>query len=558
MEKNTLLAIIISAIIIIAYMVIQPILFPLPEAPIPETPVVTEDPVETKDLSVVNENHNIFEEEELKEENYILTTNFVKIIFTNKGGDIISYELLEHKDKDGLIQMADNISENNRSFSVAFGDNYENINNVIFNTQVETDKIIFSKKLKNGGLISKTYSLKENEYMFKLDITVEGVDGGYTLRTSPQIGPHYNAKKDRYEYRRFLAYSNGKQKKKQLGNNATEYFEKEFTWTGVAGKYFSILVKPVRPQDFSKIAYSTAIENNDYANAQVMLLRKTLAQKLVTDEYYIYIGPQKDKILSLYNKEADNIWGVSGFYLDDALSYSGILSWLEAILKAILEFMHDKLKINWGIAIIIMTILLKIIMFPLTKKSSIATLKMQQIQPQIQELQAKYKNNPEKLNLETAKLYQEMGHNPLLSGCLPLLLQFPLIISMFNLFNNYFEFRGAKFIPGWIPDLSVGDSIMTLGFSLPILGNEIRLLPFIYVVFQLLYGKITQSANNANAGQMKFMTYGMPLIFFFLFYNAPAGLLIYWTVSHILQLGQQILINKMMKEKREEMGLSQK
>ena len=219
--------------------------------------------------------------------------------------------------------------------------------------------------------------------------------------------------------------------------------------------------------------------------------------------------------------------------------------------------MHNKLHINWGISIILMTLLLKLVLFPLTKKSSIGTLKMQQIQPQMQEIQAKYKDKPEKLNTEMAKLYKETGYNPM-TGCLPMLFQFPVLIAMFNLFNNYFEFRGASFIPGWIPDLSVGDSIYTLGFSIPLLGNEIRLLPIIYAVTQIFSMKITQAQNAQNANQMKIMTYGMPIFFFFIFYNAPAGLLLYWLVSNVFQLFQQMIINKMMKEKREEMGLSQK
>ena len=183
---------------------------------------------------------------------------------------------------------------------------------------------------------------------------------------------------------------------------------------------------------------------------------------------------------------------------------------------------------------------------------------MQEVQPRMTEIQTKYKNNPEKMNQEMAKLYQETGYNPL-SGCLPLLIQFPLIIAMFNLFNNYFEFRGAMFIPGWIPDLSVGDSVYTLKFNLPLLGNHIRLLPVIYLVSQLIYGKVTSATTSGgNATQMKIMMYAMPIVFFFVFYSAPSGLLIYWTVSNLLTLVQQMFLNKMMKKKKAELELKKK
>ena len=170
----------------------------------------------------------------------------------------------------------------------------------------------------------------------------------------------------------------------------------------------------------------------------------------------------------------------------------------------------------------------------------------------MQSIQAKYKDNPQKLNEETAKLYKEAGYNPV-SGCLPMILQMFILFALYNVFNNYFEFRGASFISGWIDDLSSGDHIgKTFETGLPILGwNQIRILPVIYLISQLLFGKITQNGGTAaagqNAGQMKMMMYGMPIMFFFLFYNAPAGLLLYWTVSNIFQLLQQIVINKMMK-----------
>ena len=201
---------------------------------------------------------------------------------------------------------------------------------------------------------------------------------------------------------------------------------------------------------------------------------------------------------------------------------------------------------NWGVSIILLTILLKLCLFPISKNQMMASLKMQEIQPKMQEIQQKYQNNPQKQQEMLAKLYKENGYNPM-SGCLPMIFQFLILFAMYNLFNNYFEFRGAEFIPGWIDDLSVGDSILSFGFKIPFIGSDLRILPIIYLVSQLFYGKITNNggvAGNSNT-QMKIMMYGMPIIFFFLFYNAPSGLLLYWTVSNIFQMGQQIIINNM-------------
>ncbi len=177
---------------------------------------------------------------------------------------------------------------------------------------------------------------------------------------------------------------------------------------------------------------------------------------------------------------------------------------------------------------------------------------MQTLSPKIKELQTKYKDNPQKMNAEMAELYKKEGYNPL-SGCLPMLLQIPIFFAMYNLFNSHFDLRGAMFIPGWIPDLSLPEAIWNFpgDFRLPLLGwTAIRALPFIYVGSQLLYGKFTQTPDQQGNTQMKMMLYIMPIIFFFVLYDVPSGLLIYWIFSNILTLVQQVIINKYMAPKR--------
>ena len=153
-----------------------------------------------------------------------------------------------------------------------------------------------------------------------------------------------------------------------------------------------------------------------------------------------------------------------------------------------------------------------------------------------------------------AELYKKEGYNPL-SGCLPMLLQLPIFFAMYNLFNNHFDLRGAMFIPRWIPDLSLPESIWNFpeGVRLPLLGwTALRLLPFIYVGSQLLYGKVTQTPDQKGNAQMKMMLYFMPVIFFFILYDVPSGLLIYWIFSNVLTMVQQVMINKYLLPKRAE------
>jgi YidC/Oxa1 family membrane protein insertase len=296
---------------------------------------------------------------------------------------------------------------------------------------------------------------------------------------------------------------------------------------------------------------------NDYENSQIFLERK--ADSKIDDSYYIYVGPRSEKELIKYNSQDKNEWNLVNMKFNLALQKNFLsISWIETAIKWMLTTIN-KFSKNWGVSIIILTILIKLLLFPLNNKSAMGTLKMQEIQPKMQELQTKYANDQQKLSLEMQKLYKEVGYNPM-SGCLPMILQMVILFSMYAVFNNHFEFRGASFIPGWIDDLSNPDSVyswekkifLISGFT----NNNIRALPIVYTLSQLLNGKITQfggSASATNKGQMKFMTYGIPIIFFFLFYNIPSGLLLYWTVSNILQIGQQLIINNVMKKKRMEM-----
>ena len=594
MDKNTIWAIVLSSLVLFASFFIQSKFFSKPQ-PAENTEVQSQtlqntantpsavNAVQGSDSSALqsgsdegtSEGEDAETEAVLEEREYVIETKTIKVRFTNRGGDIIGYELKDHWDGGKPVQMAKNISPTNRAFALAFGGTANAIVNDLFNVKIIDDRTIgFYKKFgvtnSTGGRDSftlvKQYTFDPEEYVFKLDITIDGAknmsglafgDAAYTLRSSPQIGPYYNPKVDRYERRTFIFYTKEKVKKLNLSNGQVKVYDKGFSWAGVAGKYFVQQVIPLTSSAIQSASYSTKNEVDNFQDAQLLLVRAPVSGSFAQDSYYVYMGPKVEKNLGIYNNAAENNWKLSNLKLDEALG-SGWLSWLETFLKFLMEFFY-KLIPNWGVSIILMTILLKVAMFPLTKKSSVSTLKMQELQPRIKEIQDKYKNNPEKMNAEMGKFYKEAGYNPL-SGCLPLLIQFPLIFAMFNLFNNYFEFRGAMFIPGWIPDLSVGDSIYIFPPTIPLIGGSaLRLLPIIYVASQLLFTKITQtaSANAAGGNSMKLMMYGMPLFFFFMFYSAPAGLLLYWTVSNFLQLIQQMFINKMMHAKRVEMGLAE-
>ena len=575
MDRNTIMAVVLSALVLIGYTIVQVKFFPKPQAE-QATEQTAADAAkaegEAEKAEAANAQVQSFVQAEdtnepvITEQQYVIETKKARVTFTNKGGDIVGYELLDHKDnKTGRgVEMAENVTASNRAFALNFGGTDGSVVNDLFVVKEFPEengekKIAFAKKYSDFTLV-KQYTFKDDDYMFKMNVVVDGGEnftaldfaaksGGnasYTLRTSPQVGPQFNPKVDRYESRSFIALNEGKGKRIRLGTNQYKEYNKPFNIAGIGGKYFCELVIPAENGNFQTAWYSTNASGSVMGDAQALLVRKPTTQKQTNDVYYVYVGPRNEKDLKKYLTADANAWKLSGIRLTDALESSGFLGWLEAILKFILETLY-KFVHNWGISIILMTIILKIALFPLTMKSSLGTLKMQEMQPKLTAIQNKYKDNPQMMQAETAKVYQAAGYNPM-SGCLPMIFQMLCLFAMYNLFNNYFEFRGASFIKGWIDDLSDGDSVYQLKTFIPLVGNHIRVLPVIYLVSQLFYGKITQMGGTLqsaqSSGQMKFMTYGLPLIFFFLFYNAPSGLILFWTVSNVIQMIQQVIINK--------------
>lgn len=596
MNKNTILAIVLSTIVVIVSIVLQSRFMPKVVA----SEGVSTDSTATSEVATDGDGGStastttdaaIAKEmaldagvvsASLNEQKITIHTDKADVVLTNRGGDIVSFILNkdEHLDTDtgDGIQMVDNVSAVNRACSVGFGNEKADVINELFDvTQSDGEngeKIVFFKRRwamtnddgeKHTWTLGKKYTFLPNEYMFRLEILLHGDDenaklnknnASYSLRTPPQIGPHYDAKLNRYEYRQFISYNGKKAKRQNVAARQFKMYNKEYLWNGIAGKYFVALAIPEAPHNMKLSYYSTLIEANDYANAQAIMVRKPLDTQDAKDVYYMYYGPRNEKNLKIYNASQNNGFGLSMLNLTNCMQSSGWLGWLETILKWIMEIIN-KFAHNWGVSIILMTILIKLLMFPMTKKQSMSTLKMQEIQPKVLAIQEKYKDNPQKQQEALANMYKEVGYNPM-SGCLPMIFQFLILFAMYNLFNNYFEFRGKGFIPGWISDLTVGDSVYNFGKNIPFFGSDLRILPIIYLISQLLFGKITGNGGTVSAGsskmQMNLMMYGMPIIFFFLFYNAPSGLLLYWTVSNIFQMVQQVIINKTLNKKKAEMA----
>jgi YidC/Oxa1 family membrane protein insertase len=593
-DKRTLLAVVLSVVVITAGFLLQSVLFPMTPAPAtsahPTAPSGGATPAasapaeaspapaastlapagQVNALAVVAASEGAPTEEK----KYTISTDLLQATFTNKGGDLISLKLKKHADKEGTVDLIVPKEGSAGGLSLSLGTNGKTPVTDFMNAMLLDEKtIVFSRTFlasvagKDAPVpitLKKTYTFRDGDYMFGLAVGLENslneyipldFSGyAYSLSLGPQIGPKLTSPTGgggNNDYRKFVKYVGGKKKEERPKAGTPLTLKDQPTWVSLSGKYFALIAVP----ELSSFA-TTFATSQDPALVQIdtlTLSRPAIKASKQTDAYYFYFGPKTNSELSKYDYADKNAFQKSGLNLEQAADTSGILSWLEWLMKKALNLFYWMIP-NYGIAIVLVTVLVKALLFPLTKNGSVASARMQELQPKMQELQAKYKSNPQKLNQEMAQFYKKEGYNPM-SGCLPLLIQFPIFIAMYNLFNNHFDLRGAMFIPGWIPDLSQPEAL----FRFPEINllivrvDAIRALPIIYLVSQLLYGKYTQTATpqtGQNGMQMKMMMYWMPIIFFFILYNTPSGLLVYWIISNVISIGQQVVINDILKHRR--------
>jgi len=580
MEKNTILAVVLSTVVLIVFYVIQGMFFsPVQQVPQPDaqyqppvTAVVTDSEPVLQQPAPTGTQTPL--EPSIREEaadsgpqvvQYVtIETELMSVVLTSAGGDVVSWKLKEHFDNSDYVDMILGGVNEARAFSIAFGGlDAQPVSSLFYVNRISNYSVEFYRDFSIPSAVSpnsngvfrltKRYDFKPNDYMFELTVTLDGgysvqgfnfSDNAYTLSFGPQIGPRFEKLDNRYDYRQYITFVNGKRKTAK----ANELIDTRPAWAAICGKYFTFIAIPYLAQ--YGITYTETPEQGIVSTSRLSITRPAVNSPRVADTYRFYLGPKSQEALAIYNT-GRNEFNLKDTNLVEVASTRGILAPLERALKWLLLLFYRIIP-NYGVAIILLTLLVKILFFPLTKKGSEATLRMQALTPKIKELQDKYKSNPQKLQMEMGNFYKQEGYNPI-SGCLPMLLQIPIFFAMYNLFNNHFDLRGAMFIPGWIPDLSVPEAIWNFpgNFRLPLLGwTALRLLPFIYVGSQLVYGKVTQMPGQQSNTQMKMMLFVMPIVFFFVLYDVPSGLLIYWIFSNLLTMVQQIVINRFIMAKR--------
>ena len=555
MDKRTLLAIVLSVVVVSGSFVLQNIFWP-PQEVVPGTSPVAEAPVPapgTPTVAVVGSSDVQSPVVDIAPRSVTIENNVMRVTLSNEGAVAKSIELKRHLENGKPVQMVNNQWGTGAAFETSFGGFDAEVLKVPFEvsqTGALSWKFTRTFSDKNGSLfvLTKTFSLQPDEYLVKVEVGVASSNGSlpvlsqdpvaYTLTFGPQIGPHFTKLDGTQEFRKYYKF-NGTDRSEDGLNRETKTTETQLRWAAISGKYFTVVGIP--DSTTYKTIVSNKHRNGDTEVSRLAFSRPMLKSSTTVDTFYFYVGPKEENALKKYNVSDANEFGLSGLKLERAMEDNFLLGWLEILLKWGLQGFYFLLP-NWGVAIILLTILIKLATWPLTAKSYRANAAMQSLQPKLKELQEKYKDDPKKLNEQTMGLYQKEGVNPL-GGCLPMLLQIPVFFALYGLFNTHFDLRGAMFIAGWIPDLSLPDSVFHWGFALPLLNwTDFRILPFVMVGTQVWTSLLSQPTGGMNT-QMKIMTFGLPFIFFFMLYEMPSGLMVYWCVQNILTVGQQWYIN---------------
>jgi YidC/Oxa1 family membrane protein insertase len=423
--------------------------------------------------------------------------------------------------------------------------------------------------------IVKTYSFpknpQESPYCFDLSVKIEGDARGLYLTTGiPEVELISGNSTPALKYR---ITRNGKSvvEKLDLPKTSTTLNSIQPDWVCNSNGFMGLIVDPLTeigsgvttfnipgsldPTRLSLIDSQYNVYPADkYPGYEMHLPLPVSAQ---TTKFRVFAGPFDTTILKRVDASYSN--PATG-YNPDYVSCQSFHGWFSFIsepfaqfLFILMKFFH-KITFSWGISIILLTIVLRIMLYPLNAWSIRSTTRMQQISPQVTAIQEKYKKEPKRAQMEVMSLYREKGVNPL-TGCLPLLIQMPFLIGMFDLLKSSFDLRGVSFIPGWIDNLTAPDVLFTWNYPVFFFGTQFHLLPILLGVVMYIQQKFASAISKNQRiltdqqKQQKFMGNIMVIVFTVMFYHFPSGLNIYWLSSMLLGILQQWYMTKRMDKK---------
>ena len=391
-------------------------------------------------------------------------------------------------------------------------------------SNLTADSITF-RYLDSDKEITKQFIFSNTSYSIELHIEIKNLSNALLNFSLPLTLGAIDFTMDPVRLRNF-DFTVSTQDKLLHPNPHKENLYNNLKFIGLRDRYFCIITAP------PTAVYTAFIKKEDNKKSLIGLNSEAIQiypGQIAQKKFLVYLGPQETKLITGVNPE----WA--------AIIHFGTFDIISQVLLKLLEIFHG-LAHNWGLAIIILSIAVYFALYPLSLKQMRSMKEMQALQPRIEELRKEYKDNPQKLNKEIMELYREHKVNPL-GGCLPLLLQMPIFFALYQALLRSISLKGAAFL--WIKDLSEPDKLFVLSTNLPILGNEINLLPILMMIGMFVQQKLTMSATvGGDKEQQRMMLIIFPLMFGFIFYHMPAGLVLYWFVNSSLMLIFQFKVSR--------------
>ena len=491
-----------------------------------------------KNDSFINE--NIINSENQKDIN--VENNDLKITFSNQGAYIKKIVLKNHfsQNNDPIELINDNSSLIN--YSLKRRDSILNFNSLIFEHNIENnnDSIFVSFYFNSGSKrkINIKYKIPKNGYLISNNINLDSFDKFEYLNFywSNNIIHH----EKNYEYEKTVTsiyYYNEENGYDYLSASSTSTeeinIEEPLKWISNKQQFFSSAI--INSKDFKNTTLKT-IYNEDTAFIKNSIIKTDLDIENQNLNFSFYFGPNQYEVLKKLPYNFDrNVY----------LGWWGVNSFNKYIIVPIFNFLEKSIS-NYGLIIFIMVILIRIIITPFTYKSHISMAKMKILTPEINKIREKYPGDMQKSQVEIMELYQKTGVNPL-GGCLPILFQLPILISVFYFLPNSVELRNKSFL--WAEDLSSYDSILDLPFSIPLYGDHVSLFTLLMTVSTLLIN-MANTQMQTMQGPMKVMQYVLPFMFLFIFNSFSSGLTYYYFLSNIISYGQIYLFKTLVNEEK--------
>lgn len=472
----------------------------------------------------------------------VVETELYKAEISEKGAAISRFFLKQYQEtmdgNGGLKQLVPESNFAGTALSKFSAPGFEGMDTAVFTTDTEqsswhvrnkAETISFFWTSPRGIVVEKQYVFYPQSYKIGLNITLANT--GNTLLEPGLMVEMTNPMPDggTFVFEGPFAYIDGSLEEIKPKKIKKEPVRKgEILWTGIEDRYFMTAVVPENPAQ-TEIRLQQESRNQLLRVAYVEPVKQLSPGSGYEYQYNLFMGPKKISELQSF-----------GHGLDKAINFG----FFDIIAKPCLWLMnaiHDNVVANYGVAIIMLTMLFKIIFFPLGNKSYRSMAEMKKLQPLMTEIRKKYKDDKKKMNEEVMRLYKTYKVNPM-SGCLPMVVQIPVFIAFYRMLYESIELRHAPFFL-WINDLSAPDRLFNFAFSIPFMAPPygVPVLTIIMGATMFLQQKLSPPPGDPSQAKIMMM---LPLIFTFIFINFPAGLVLYWLTNNVLSIAQQYYITR--------------